>query len=322
MTTTTASSTPTKTSKSWETLRQETYKEIMNTDVLCEVLFPSDLNQKKEATAYLEEAFAMMRSFEQHYSRFVASSELSVFNQSEGRTLSPEFFDILTQAKHFHQYTHGLFDPSILPALEKEGYPGIAATLASEKRSFSELHLDPQTHTATKPRDLRIDLGGIGKGYIVDRVASFLSQRFEHFLIDAGGDIYAQGSNIREGYPYWAIEVEHPLNKEEAATLLLLTHKAVATSGRNRRHWRKDGQKKHHIIDPRTSKSADSTFLSVTVLADNVMTADVLAKTLFIAGPTEGPLLAEQWNIPALFIDQEGIVTLNHQLAPYVWKAA
>lgn len=292
----------------------------MNTDVLCEVLFP--FGQKNEAAASLEQAFAMMRSFEQRYSRFIAGNELFIFNCSERKTLSPEFFDILTQAKHFYEFTDGLFDPSILPALEQEGYLGIPTTIHPHKnRTFSEVHLDPETLTATKPRELRIDLGGIGKGYIVDRVTSFLSQHSEHFLIDAGGDIYAKGTNIREGYPYWAIEVEHPLSQEESVALLLLSDKAVATSGRNRRHWLKEGQEKHHIIDPRTNKSATSTFLSVTVVADNVMTADVFAKTLFIAGPTEGPLLAERWKVPAIFIEHSGTVIRNQYIEKYVWKA-
>jgi len=291
----------------------------MNTDVLCEVLFP--VGQEAQSTPFLEEAFTLMRSFEQRYSRFIAGNELFVFNQSEEKVLSPEFFDILTQAKHYYEFTDGLFDPSILPALEKEGYHGATTTINSEEKGvFSELHLDPQTRTATKPRNLRIDLGGIGKGYIVDRVASFLAQHFEHFLVDAGGDIATKGSNMCEGYPYWAIEVEHPLNKEESAALLLLSDKAVATSGRNRRHWLKEGQEKHHIIDPRTQKSATSAFLSVTVVAENTLSADILAKTLFIAGP-EGLLLAEQWRVPALFIENSGKVTRNQYIEKYVWKA-
>lgn len=293
----------------------------MNTDILCEILFSEE--QAQEAEQCMKEVFTMMRTFEAQYSRFKTDNELYRFNRSEQSTLSPEFFDILSQAQYFHTFTDGLFDPSILPALEQEGYTGASPSLLPKKKtSFSELILEKKTLTAYKPKDLLVDLGGIGKGYIVDKVSTFLALHFENFLIDAGGDISVRGSNVKEAYPYWAIEVEHPEPEKEPVALLLLTDMAVATSGRNRRHWKKDGEEKHHIIDPRTQKSATLDYQSVTVIAKNVTTADALAKTLFIAGKVQAPLLAEQWGIPAIFVEHEGTITINKQADAYVWKAS
>lgn len=292
----------------------------MNTDVLCEVQWKE--GKEEQPDQVLGTAFAMMRTFANRYSRFKKDNELFRFNHGEQLVVSSELFDILTQAKQFHVSTNALFDPSILTALENEGYRG--AGYASSPLSvpqFSELKLDPESRTVSKPKGLFIDLGGIGKGYIVDQVATFLSRHFDNFLIDAGGDIFVKGVNKKDDYSYWAIEVEHPLSPEPAA-LLLLSNMAVATSGRNRRHWQKEGQEKHHIIDPRTKKSAAPDFLSVTVIAKNTVTADVLAKTLFIAGAQEGPRLAALWNIPAIFIAQTGEVTINHHAQTYVWKAS
>lgn len=294
----------------------------MSTDVLCEVLFQE--GEEQQAALSLEEAFAMMRTFADRYSRFRINNALFEFNRSENAQLSPEFFDILTRAQNFFTFTEGLFDPSILPVLEQEGYVGATPALATpnQKRSFSELRLNQETRTACKPRDLLIDLGGIGKGYIVDRVADTLSLHFENFLIDAGGDVRVKGANRKEGYPYWAVAVEHPEHPDESVALLLLQDMAVATSGRNRRHWQKDGQEKHHLIDPRTEKSAARDFLSVTVIAPDTTTADVLAKALFIAGKDQAHRLAEQWQTPAIFIDHSGQVTINHLAQSYVWKTS
>lgn len=289
----------------------------MNTDVLCEILFRPE--QEQEATRCLDEAFTMFRTFEQRYSRFQKGNELWELNQSEKQVVSEELFDILTRAQYYYKATHGLFDPSILPALEQEGYPGATSPRQTTiEKNFSELTLEPATRTVTKPHDLLIDLGGIGKGYIVDRVASFLNKRFENVLVDAGGDISARGGNRKEGYPYWAIDVEHPERSDASVVLLLLSDMSVATSGRNRRHWVKDGQKKHHLIDPATGKSARPDFLSVTVIAQNTVEADIYAKTVFIAGHEKGPDWAEGLHIPTITIDNSA-VTINQYAKNYVW---
>jgi thiamine biosynthesis lipoprotein len=78
--------------------------------------------------------------------------------------------------------------------------------------------------------------------------------------------------------------------------------------------------KQHHIIDPSTQKSAKTEFLSVTVIADTTVSADVFAKTLFIAGKERGQTIAEQHHLPAIFIEHTGAVHINQYAKPYVWK--
>lgn len=318
MTTTTASLIPTKNSP-WLSLRETVEKEIMNTDVLCEVLFLP--GQEPLAHADIEAALNMMRSFETRYSRFKTGNDLWKLNTTNSLQLTPEFFHILETAQKFHHETQGLFDPSILPLLEKEGYPSqpYHDRLVREHK-FSELLLDKETLVASKPASLLIDLGGIGKGYIVDQVVDFLKQHFDNFLVDAGGDIFAKGSNKKESYPYWAIEVEHPLLDQSTDILLLLTDMAVATSGRNRRNWKKNGQEKHHLIHPDTEQSSQSDLLSVTVVAPSTVEADIWAKTLFLLGSDKAEMLAEQKKIPAIFIKNSGQVISNPFISSYVWN--
>ena len=306
----------------WLSANKKVEKEIMKTDIFCEILYEAGYPEEK-ALSSLEIAFSLFRDFEQRYSRFLKGNELWNFNESEGGVISEELFRILQESKRYHEATGGLFDPSILPALEAEGYAGVYNKTTSTKESipFLELSLDHTTLTAKKPFGLKIDLGGIGKGLIADKVSAFLGKNYRHHIVDAGGDIFAKGSNQKESYPYWAIDIEHPFMPETSAALLLLSDMAVATSGKNRRHWIKNGSKKHHIIDPITEKSASSDLLSVTVIAENVTKADVFAKTLFIAGKERGILLAETLSLPAIFIDQDAAITINRFAESYVWKS-
>lgn len=300
-----------------ESLRREVRGEIMNTDVLCEVIFPAQETALAETS--LDTAFTMFREFESRYSRFRRNNELWAFNHSTESVLSPELFGILEQVLAFHQLTEGIFDPSILPALEEAGYTSTPYQQHTRRTSpLSTLILDRTTLTARKPLDLILDLGGIGKGYIVDQVAASLHTHFEHVLVDAGGDIRVYGENAIEHYPYFAIEVEHPL-PDRPAPLLMLRDMAVATSGRNRRHWVKDGVPRHHLIDPTTDTSADSDLLTVTVIAPTTTEADVWAKTLYIAGLKRGQALAQKHNLPAIFIPSDDTIVINSLAQPYVW---
>lgn len=302
---------------SWQSLRREVRGEIMNTDVLCEVIFPPSLATLAETS--LDTAITLMRNFELRYSRFRRDNELWAFNHSTESVLSPELFDILERVLSFHHLTEGIFDPSILPALEEAGYTSTPYQNHTRRTSpLSTLVLDRATLTARKPLDLVLDLGGIGKGYIVDQVATSLHVHFDHVLVDAGGDIRVYGENAIEHYPYFAIEVESPLSRE-TAPLLMLRDMAVATSGRNRRHWVKDGVPRHHLIDPATDTSANSDLVTVTVIAPTTTEADVWAKTLYIAGLEHGQALAQKHALPAIFMASDDTIVINSLAQPYVW---
>ncbi len=308
----------------WISVKKEILGAIMKTDIACEIV--CDPSEAAVAESFLRDTFDMFRDFESRYSRFVRDNDLWRLNMAENTTVSPELFDILSQAKRYHAETRGVFDPSVLPLLESFGYAGAYADQVSEVRGrLDEMLLEEKSLTVTKPKGLMIDLGGIGKGYIVDKVARFLGERFENFLVDAGGDMVLRGVNRKEGYKYWAIDVERPEMLDPGVVgrsqmTLLLNDEAVATSGRNRRHWLNKGRSRHHIIDPSTKESASEELLSVTVVATTATEADVFAKTFFILGKERGMSLSESVRMPAIFSDSSGGVECNHFMEPYVWK--
>jgi thiamine biosynthesis lipoprotein len=311
----------------WQSVEHEITGEIMKTDVFVKVISSAESEAKMRKDVEL--AFQLFRGFDARFSRFLPASELSLFNASVGGCVSSELFMLLSQSSRWFRETNGVFDPSILPILESEGYSGsfgeakfgvpLGHTETSGAYRFDSLSFDESALSIRKPINLRIDLGGIGKGYIVDRVADMLRKRYANFFVYAGGDIFASGRNAVEGYDFWAIDVENPLN-ESIVTTLLLSDRAVATSGTNRRRWMIDDQEKHHLIDSRTSRSAETDLVSVSVVADSVEEADVWAKTLCILGFNKGTKIAEEKGIPSIFIGKDGKITANRYIQKFIWK--
>ena len=123
-------------------------------------------------------------------------------------------------------------------------------------------------------RDVRLDLGGIGKGYAVDRACELLGLAGP-CLVNAGGDLAVRGGA-------WPIAVPD-------GPTLELSSGALATSGRDRRRWRRGGEERHHLIDPETALPAEGPLLRVTVVAATATEAEVLAKAAFLGAEVDAP---------------------------------
>lgn len=304
----------------WQNVREEVKQEIMKTDISIEIHFP--VGQKEKAELLLGEAFALMRSFASRYSRFQKHNELWELNESASCIVSEELFEILRQAKRYSSITNGVFNPTLLLALEEEGYVGAYSDRkapAWKPTDLSQLLLEPRTRMVRKPKNMKLDLGGIGKGFAVDKVASFLGNHFENFLVDAGGDIFASGENKVDNQS-WGIEVENSSEEGADLVLLLLKDKGVATSGNNRRTWKKNSATKHHLLDPATGKSSASDLVTATVVSENTLEADIFAKTLFLLGSEKAVLFSQKNNLAALLITQDRKIIATDALTTYVWN--
>lgn len=301
----------------YRTIERRIDGEIMGTDVLMRIA--SHDVSKETMEAALEQSFRLMREFADRFSRFRQGNELWHFNESEGGAVSEELFDLLDRAVGHFQKSGGRIDPSMLLALESAGYVGAyAGKVPGIRVAFTTLTLDRTTRSARKPYDLKLDFGGFGKGHIVDRVADELARCYPHVLVDAGGDIAVRGSDVGRGETGWVIDVENPATRESSGILLRLSDQAVATSGKNRRNWKVDGQMKHHLIDPLTGRPSTSDLLSVTVIAPDCETADALAKTLFFVGKKQALATAEHDQVPLIIFDESGDCMINRFAQPYV----
>jgi len=256
------------------------------------------------------EAERFFRAFERRFSRFLPDSELSQLNRSTGAAFvaSDEMLSLLTLALEMHRRTDGLFDPCVLTALEAAGYDrsfelvpadGEEAQQPIGATRFALVSIDVRGNEVRLPPGARIDLGGIGKGYAVDRAAELLAPLVD-VLIDAGGDIAARGDGPDgDG---WVVSIADPFDADRDLTTLRLHDEAIATSTTLRRRWRRSGEQRHHLIDPRTGRSADTDLVQVSVIAPSAVEADVFAKCALILGEERGVHLIDTHGYAACYV--------------------
>lgn len=236
--------------------------------------------------------------------RFSATSELAALNRSAGEWFraADDLFDLVREAREYFDQTKGLFDPTILAALEAAGYDKSMDELRAHgvtvsphhatrtKFDFRAVEFDAARGALRLPRGMRIDLGGIAKGWIAEAAALLLADYAAACVVDAGGDMFAIG--LPQDADGWDIEIEDPRDVSATLAILRMQPGAVATSSITKRRWQKNGSSQHHLIDPRTGAPAQTDWLAVTVTAPHATTAEVFAKALLIAGSSEAHALA------------------------------
>jgi thiamine biosynthesis lipoprotein len=260
-------------------------------------------------------------SVEARFSRFRADSELSKLNRASGREVqvSPELCELAELAISAAEYSGGLFDPTIIGALESAGYdrsidlirrdgvrPAVSSIppqVAGAGAEARAIRVDRRQRTVALPEGVRLDLGGIAKGWAVDRAAAMLVG-LGPGLVNAGGDLRAWGDQPGSGEERgWLAAVDNPNQPGEDVAWLWVRESAVATSSTAARRWAGG----HHLIDPRTGRPAETDLVSVTVAAPAVTTAEVAAKVVLILGRAAGMAwVEEQPGLEALAVTGSG----------------
>ncbi|HEY2421757.1 MAG TPA: FAD:protein FMN transferase [Neobacillus sp.] len=253
----------------------------------------------------------LFQSIERTCSRFRSDSELSLLNQQIGKEVevSNDIFFILTEAIRFYKETAGVFNPGILDALEKSGYSKSIEYIRGQKLEIAEhppvavtilpFFLNKKKQTATFFS--KIDLGGIAKGWVIDR-AALLLENSGYGFINVGGDIRIFGSLPRP----LNIGIENPFDVTKMISSLEVESGAIATSTSMKRKWRVNGKWQHHLIDPRTGSPAKSSIVSATVTAPTALEADVLAKTVLLLDEEKGRDLIAKKGSRAVLINRAG----------------
>jgi thiamine biosynthesis lipoprotein len=270
-----------------------------------------------------ELAAGAVERLEARWSRFRSTSELSRLNAAGGAPVivSSETCALVEHAVDAWRTTGGLYDPTILAALEAAGYDrsfedleraGAAADPAASPLAApgcAGISVDRLVGAVRLPVGVTIDLGGIGKGYAADLVAAELmvapSARWRGVLVNLGGDLRAAGDAPPPAG--WIVAVDDPFATGRTG-LLSLAAGAIATSTRLRRTWTRGGEDRHHLIDPRTGAPARSGLASVTVVAGEGWRAEVLAKAAFVAGAASAAAVIEGARATGLLVSDEGDV--------------
>ena len=283
----------------------ETYPALGSTIKIC---LTSSVNQT-EADTLLQLLKKTILVFEKRCSRFLPTSELSRFNQKAGtkQGVSPELRDILSKALAIGLKTDGLYNPFVLPALQRAGYLHSVVNDYSDDptNDYSDRHMTPVgdlevgDNWARIPYGTALDLGGCGKGYIGDQLADIIddNQAIEGYWLSIGGDVIARGMH-ETGLPIM-IGVQDEITGKTIARIHpdATQRYAVATSTVMRRKGVKDGVAWHHIIDPRTGKPADSDVQTMTIRDNLLFMADVHATNCIIIGSNQVPAYLEKYGI-------------------------
>lgn len=271
----------------------------MGTDV--ELLVHAD-----DAGAALDAAECEFHRLEALLSRFREDSELSRLNRDGSIDAGPDLLRVVELALAARDRTGGRFDPTVHDALVAAGYDRTFEAVAPARDEWAQATGAPaggEVSVAGRRIELepgvRLDLGGIGKGYAAERAAELLATAGP-CLVNAGGDIAVRGGS-------WPVGVEH--------LTLELSAGGLATSGRDRRRWRRGGRELHHLIDPETGEPARTDVLRVTVVAGDAVDAEVAAKSLFLAGADRAAAEADAAGTPAVVVAEDGRTLLAGGLA-------
>jgi len=272
----------------------------------------------------IDAVMAKMRQIDTDMSTYKPDSEISRVNAHAAQgpvKISKELFGLLETALEYSRITDGAFDITYASvgfmydfrARHRPTEQQIDAALPAV--NYHHVLLDRATGTVRFSQPgVRIDLGGIAKGYAVDRGIEILQKRgIQHALVSAGGDSRIIGD--RFGKP-WIVGIRHPDHKEQVIARLPLVDTAISTSGDYERYFDEDGVRYHHIIDPRTGHSA-SAVRSATVLAPTATRTDGLSKTAFVLGAEEAIRIYEKLgDVDAVIVRPDGKVLYTKGLEP------
>lgn len=262
-------------------------------------------SDERAATAAFEAVFDEFDRLDGLMSVWKEGSDIERLNRAAGEKpvpVGPEMREVLSMARQASEWTEGKFDVTFgaLSGLWKFDHdldgniPARADVLARLPLiDYQKLDVDEVKGTAfLRQKGMRAHLGGIGKGYAVDRAAAIMRGRgINDFMIQSGGDLYVAGSR---GDRPWRAGIQDPRGPAGSIFAAMdLSDSAFSTSGDYERSFMKDGRRYHHIIDPDSGEPAQGS-RSVTIVTARAVVADGLSTGVFILGPDKGMALIER----------------------------
>jgi thiamine biosynthesis lipoprotein len=272
---------------------------------MLEVNIPID----KKTVTELEKVYNIIESevsrLDNMLSIFDASSIVSkINNDNEKRIVNVplELFQLMMRAKEYFILTDGAFDITVEPLTDIWGFgPTRKTTPITESASnildhvgFDKIDLDEKRQSLIfKDPKIKIDFGGLAKGYAVDHAVRILKRHnIAKALVSIGGDLYCLGTNS-DGKD-WSIGIRNPKNKNKIIARLKVRNKAIATSGSYENFFIYQDKRYNHIIDPHSGCTVANNLMSVTIIADDCTTTDALATAVFVLGEDKGLALVEK----------------------------
>lgn len=278
----------------------------------------------KEPSKLLEEARELVDTYENMFSISIQDSDVAKLNAAQGKPLavSAETYELIQKSMEISERTEGLFDISIYPLVKAWGFTTESYRVPDEKErkkilkviDSGKIQLSDNA-TVCLPKEMQIDLGGIAKGYVSQKLVElFRDKGAAAAVISLGGNVQTYGKKP-DGTPF-TVGITNPQDGTSVLGTIEVGEKAVITSGSYQRYFEKDGVTYHHIMDKRTGAPAESDLTSVTILSDNGESADSLATALFIMGKEKAIAFDEKnEDIQCILIDKENQVWTSEGIA-------
>ena len=296
---------------------------------------PSEMNRSALEGAMTQ----VIERIDAQMSTWRDDSEVARFNAApagEWVPVSPELAGLTREALGIGRDTNGAFDVTLGPILQVWGFGAEAEqptrlpttdelAAARERTGIGMIEVrDQPPALRKKAAQVTLDLAGLAQGYTVDQLSQRLNDMgARRYLVELGGELYARGN--KQGSTPWRIGVEKPeAGTREIERVVGLANAGMTTSGDYRDFFEIDGRRFSHTIDPRTGRPVAHDLRSVTVVADDAMTADAMATALLVMGADAGRRYADAHDIAALFVSGTAqAYTESHSKAfePYLKEA-
>ncbi|MCG8412331.1 MAG: FAD:protein FMN transferase [Bacteroidales bacterium] len=267
-----------------------------------------------DSIVYKDQIEALLAVFDTSLSTYNKQSLITKINNNKSKKTDEYFNEVFEKSKEVYTKTNGAFDITVAPLVNYWGFgfenkDEIADTSIVSILNYVGLDKVKLSNSIIEKADPRvtIDANAIAQGYSVDIVAKFLDTKgVSNYLIEIGGELKTKGVN-KKG-KVWRIGIDRPFDNnnipgQNLQAIIKLQDKSLATSGNYRKFYERDGIKYSHTINPKTGYPVNHTLLSVTVIADDCMTADAYATAFMVLGLEKSlQLIKKLDNIEAYFI--------------------
>jgi FAD:protein FMN transferase len=298
------------------------YTEKQTAILLDTVVTINAVSHDKNVASVVSQALDLMRDYEARFSYTAPNSEIWRINHSDADSLeiSDDLYKMLSLGRELYQKSDSLYDLSVGPLSDTWKFMGLGDStdvmtvpppdsLQAAKRLVGFYRVNFDEHWLKRPVGMRLNLGSIAKGYIVDRTVEFLQQHgVTSGWVQAGGDIRYFGK-----MRYQRTGIQSPRGTQgDVIAILRLRNITVDTSGDYERFFMVGNHRYHHILDPKTGYPSNAS-VAVTVLAPNGMLADALSTSIFLLGPEKGLILAASYpNVEVIVYTEENGALVPH----------
>lgn len=283
--------------------------------------------RKDKADKVLPEVNKLILNINNEMSLQLPASDLSKINKEAGIKpvkVTDDLFDVIEKALYYSKLTNGKFDISVGPLTSMWNIGNSNARVPSEREikndlplvDYKNIELNKKEKTVyLKKKGMKLDLGGIAKGFCADKVASYLEKNgIDNAIINLGGNIYVIGKN--DSGKDFSIGIQDPSKKDtEPMANIVTTNKSIVTSGIYERYLEKDGKLYHHMLNPETGYPFDNNLSSVTIISNKSIDGDALSTSIYGLGLKDGMKKIENIKgIEAIFITKDGKVYITSGL--------